>query len=258
VSEPKDETAQNTAPLQLQQQLLNIGTAVRATLEQIERSITESIEETVRQIQETTRTLLEELPQAAREALTILGQHGWYLDPEMSLPELAPLAESLQRGDSTDAERSLADHYRVRLPQIKQELVSWYPARAGIIMPGFEAHRRGEYVLSIPVLLAQADGICKERLGVSLYSRQKRNGPPVTAKAIKKQELDPIEAAMLHPLEIPLPISASENELKRLLNVLNRHEVLHGISVDYGTEVNSLKAISLLYYVASVLRKRGA
>ena len=27
---------------------------------------------------------------------------------------------------------------------------------------------------------------------------------------------------------------------------LNRHEVLHGISVDYGTETNSLKAISFL------------
>ena len=42
-----------------------------------------------------------------------------------------------------------------------------------------------------------------------------------------------------------------------LTNVLNRHEVLHGESVDYGTEINSLKAISLLYYIASVLGERG-
>ena len=50
-------------------------------------------------------------------------------------------------------------------------------------------------------------------------------------------------------------IQAGERE--SLMNVLNRHEVLHGESVDYGTEINSLKAMSLLYYIASVLGERG-
>ena len=34
---------------------------------------------------------------------------------------------------------------------------------------------------------------------------------------------------------------------------LNRHRVLHGEVTDYGTEENSLKAISLLNYCALVL-----
>lgn len=33
----------------------------------------------------------------------------------------------------------------------------------------------------------------------------------------------------------------------------NRHEVLHGISLDYGTKRNGLKAISLLGHLATIV-----
>ena len=36
---------------------------------------------------------------------------------------------------------------------------------------------------------------------------------------------------------------------------LNRHQVLHGESVDYDTEQNSLKAISLLTYLRWIFNK---
>lgn len=54
---------------------------------------------------------------------------------------------------------------------------------------------------------------------------------------------------MMHPLICPLP------ECGANFDGLNRHQVLHRESVDYGTEINSLKAISLLNYVFQVLRK---
>ena len=36
---------------------------------------------------------------------------------------------------------------------------------------------------------------------------------------------------------------------------LNRHEVLHGRSIDYGTELNSFKAISIINFVGDVIFK---
>jgi hypothetical protein len=57
-------------------------------------------------------------------------------------------------------------------------------------------------------------------------------------------------AAILSPLAETLPINASENERPRNFNGLNRHMVLHGESLDYGSKVNSLKAISLVNYVS--------
>lgn len=232
--------------------------AVRVSYEQVAKAITKPIEESLRLTQQVVDAALKELPPKAKEALIILGEHGWYLDLAFSLPELTSLAGLFIRGNIEGAECILIDHYRMRLPEIADEIASKHPERTKVLMPAFDAHHRGEYVLSIPVFLAQADGICKERFGgISLYSRQRGNRRPVTAKAIEDRQLDsdPIEAAMLHPLKIPLPISASKDELLGLLNVLNRHEILHGTSVDYGTELNSLKAISLLYYVVSVLTK---
>ena len=40
-------------------------------------------------------------------------------------------------------------------------------------------------------------------------------------------------------------------------HILNRHAVMHGESLDYDTEENSLRAISLLNYVALSLDPQG-
>ena len=42
------------------------------------------------------------------------------------------------------------------------------------------------------------------------------------------------------------PLWANERERPSSFNALNRHQVLHGESVDYATEQNSFKAIALL------------
>ena len=63
-------------------------------------------------------------------------------------------------------------------------------------------------------------------------------------------------ANYLHPLEITLPLWMSEGDRAKgggPFAKLNRHQVLHGESVDYGTEENSLKAISLLNYLHWIL-----
>ena len=77
---------------------------------------------------------------------------------------------------------------------------------------------------------------------------------PRTAIYVDTVALDTFRHALLSPLSQPLPISASKNERNDAFNELNRHQVMHGESLDYGTEINSLKSISLLNYVTQVLR----
>jgi len=62
-----------------------------------------------------------------------------------------------------------------------------------------------------------------------------------------------VRAALLSPLAQILPISASQRERQDGTTALNRHMVLHGESLDYGTKANSLKAISLINYVTQIL-----
>lgn len=49
-------------------------------------------------------------------------------------------------------------------------------------------------------------------------------------------------------------LNAWEKELDEFPIRLNRHEIVHGVDVNYGTEVNSLKTLSLLAYVDTILR----
>ncbi len=193
------------------------------------------------------------LPERTRNALLVLGNHGWYLDLEMPMTALWELESSLTGGDADEAEVSLVEYFRERSAGISAALQEAFPRRAKIIDAAFAAHARGEYELSIPVFLSQADGICQELMGVQLFT--KRDKKRAKASFVEAIAMDTIRSAMLHPLVHPLPISFTAHERGADFDSLNRYQVLHGESVDYGIELNSLKAISLLNYVSQVLRQ---
>lgn len=193
-----------------------------------------------------------ELSPRLREAILTLGFHGWYLDLDMAVSDLWDLGQALREGNVTDAETWLHKYFDEALDEIEASITSRFPCRAHIIGPAFEAHKRGEYVLSIPLFLAQADGICREMTNEQLF--KKRNKKPQVAAFVERVAGDSVSrAALLSPLTQTLPINASEQDRPAEPNALNRHEVLHGTSLDYGTKTNSLKAVSLLNYVATVV-----
>ena len=200
---------------------------------------------------------LRQLPPEMRKKLIVLGEHGWYLDPNLALPAVWDLADAFEQGRADEADAALANHLRSRLDEIEAELIKVAPRRAKLVQSALAAHRRGEFNLSIPVLLAQTDGISHDATkgagGGSLF--RDRDGSPLTAAYVRQIAGDEFLSAMLAPLAQKLPINTSEAERKKVQNwtALNRHMVLHGESLDYGTEINSLKAISLLNYVASML-----
>ncbi len=197
---------------------------------------------------------LKKVSAQTRTALATLGNHGWYFDLEMSMSGLWELEEALNSGNIEEAEKALVKYYRERTPEIEKSLRTRFPHRAKILTSAFKAHSRGEYELSVPVFLAQADGVCQEAIGIQLF--QKKNKIPATATYVQKLTNDTFSAAILHPLSLTLPISASKNERDDNFNELNRHQILHGESTSYGSEVSSLKAISLINYLAQVLCKQ--
>lgn len=192
------------------------------------------------------------LPERTRNVLLLLGQHCWFFDLDIPLSGLWKLEKAFKAGDINMAEEALMEYYKAKLSDIAKELNREYPNRTSILNAAFKAHKRGEYELSVPVFLAQADGICQELIGYQLFS--KKNKKPVMAEYVDKIAIDTFRSALLYPLACNLPISESKGGRGADFHQLNRHQVLHGESVDYGTEVNSLKAISLLNYVAKILK----
>ncbi|MDV5036579.1 hypothetical protein [Vibrio diabolicus] len=191
------------------------------------------------------------LPPKIQEALLLMAQHGWYLDFNMSLPSLWEIKTAILSGEIDDVEKAFVNYFESQLNEIENSFNSQFPNRAHIVTSALKAHRRGEYFLSIPVLLAQTDGICKEV--VDQYLFMKKDKKPQTAIYVEQIAADTYKAALLSPLASSTPIGASQYEREDGFNLLNRHMVLHGESLDYGSKVNSLKAISLINYVSQAL-----
>ena len=220
-----------------------------------QRQITEQQQkqfaESWRQFEEQFRRLDEEIP----DGLQRLGEEGWFLDPEMPASLLQKVERLFDEHPDEIAE-GLSNFFRTRLDVIEEALIDSYPHRGHLFQQAFEAHREGKYGLSIPVFLTQADGIfweqTSEKQNLFMSSRERAYSEYVSQ--ISNSHI----VIYLYPLSIPLPLWMNRNERAERGDPcvgLNRHQVLHGESVDYGTEQNSLKAISLLSYLRWILSK---
>ena len=204
-----------------------------------------------------------ELPPRLQSALLTLGESGWYLDGEWGLSELWQLEQLLLDGRAAEVDAILTKHYEDRLEAIEGFLVAALPKRKKILQAAFAAHRRGEFELSVPVLLAQTDGACLDITRYQFFI--KASGKPQVALYVADVALDAFSEAMLSPLTNVLPVNASEKDRDSRVKAqglatwqqLNRHQVLHGESTDYATQVNSLKVVSLINYLVGALARDG-
>ena len=168
---------------------------------------------------------------------------------DMPFPLLYAIRRSLNEKRFQSVDVALMDYFKKESRQIEAIMLETFPNRAAILKPAFRAHRKKEYSLSVPVFLSQADGICSELL-VRFYSRRK--GSPRTASATQRFTGSHfVISAGATPGR--WSVNAFEDERHQYPDVLNRHEVLHGKSVDYATPISSFRALSLLAYVGSAL-----
>ena len=121
------------------------------------------------------RTVVQEWPKRHREAIITLANHGWYLHPDMPITAPSEFARTLDQGNIEEGIQVLTEYFREKLDAIEERLEERCPRRAHILHEAFDAHREGKYNLSIPVFLAQADGIWWDEFSKSLFQRRDRN-----------------------------------------------------------------------------------
>lgn len=189
-----------------------------------------------------------------RQALEKMARHGWYPHPRWMDGTSEFLAHKLSF-DEGQGNALMCEFVEHMVDSIESDLTAQFPARARLITAAVGAHRRKEYALSIPVLLAQADGICQESKAVQLYSR--RDKVPALVRELGAAS-EPGNTFLVSILDV-FPMIWGEGERQQHVgeDFLNRHAVLHGESVDYDTHVNGCRAISYLRYVAWILKARS-
>lgn len=192
-------------------------------------------------------TQLREWPRKLRAQLDVLFAQGWCLDSEMPLTTGGDLAQAFLEGDEEGAQAWLMDWFTQRLDAIEQTLVERHPARAAVLAQAFDAHRQGLYALSIPVLLIQAEGVVQDRYQRQLFSKKAHAN---LKRLFEELPDDDMRAILIGAFYVDIPLTRNTNELPDGFNGLNRHAVLHGTDPNYATQVNGLRAVSLLNFAS--------
>lgn len=120
--------------------------------------------------------------------------------------------------------------------------------RSRLLSQAWEHHKRGEYAASIPIVLAQVDGITHDATtsatrpsGLSLFSASKKVDTAIAD--------DETVAGMNAALPTVRDWFFATAVTTSVQGSLNRHAVLHGRELAYDTHLNSVKAFVLLVAV---------
>lgn len=194
---------------------------------------------------------IDRLPKLHQKNYVALAKRGWFPDPTMPWDLSRYLASAIDE-DPDAVDEVFIKSLREQLDELEKKLVELYPHRAQIFRDAFEAHREGKYSLSIPVFLIQADGMWHDRFSKNIFITRGRKD---AYEEYVSQDQIPFYAPTLLSLilDSDIPVWISESGRDTHFHGLNRHEVLHGISVDYHTEEYSLKAVSLLSWLCWML-----
>ena len=172
-----------------------------------------------------------------------LFQAGWAVDPDQ--PILFVRLAIGEFGDFSEADQWISNHYESRMDEMQLALTTRHPDRAPVLADALDAHREGRYTLSVPVLLSQADGIIGSRYErTQLFSRSRHHG---LASQVKEMDHGQLSTMWAEIMSGKAEVSSNTQDLPEGFEGLNRHAVMHGTDVNYGTKANSLKAISMLY-----------
>lgn len=191
-----------------------------------------------------------------------LTAEGWYFSVEfidaLAISNLDEYLINNPEGFNAD----VISTFENQIVLIEKKLNDAYPRREKLIKTIFQLHRDGFYVAAILLALAQADGISKES-----FTIKGKDGKTIhvgffemtnSKSEVRAQKLShSFEVSNSSMFSVLYNQLAKEDRNDSLvlegkttrLSDLNRHAIMHGESVDYGTKINSIKAILLLDFI---------
>ncbi|MEL5897290.1 hypothetical protein AAGC94_04300 [Clostridium sporogenes] len=214
-------------------------------------------------------------PKKVKEINKELLKFGWYTFGEFSIDDINQLYNIIEEYKTDNdvkkyrenINKVMNDFINNELEELIKKILNIFPDRYKIIEDAYNAHKRGLYTLSIPVILIQADGICQEILGVSLYSKPRGKNEPKTKNSLesllKENNIEVgkdscIYSMLYYPLEILSCLVVNTWDIDKKYNnneiysKFNRHAIIHGIDTRYNNRTNSNKCIAILSYLCDL------
>ena len=169
-----------------------------------------------------------------------LAQQGWFVAGSLYTNQYQALKEAIEQGKEAEIEDFMMQHVRSIINHIASDADAKWPHRRAILADAFNTHSKKLYTLSVPVMLAQADGMALDILGAFLFTNH--NGKiDEKAKAIIEGQIAqrPLAKSFLGLFieASGLSLTTKKRDYRKAAGLsvspLNRHGVLHGIDCDY-------------------------
>lgn len=200
------------------------------------------------------------IPDRVDTIYSYLAQRGWFVPFHFADFGAFKKYEELIKNDEHEIiENDIQQYIKNHTSNFKHQAKKHFPDRFKILSSAFEAHENQKYELSIPVLLAQADGMFEELIGTTFYSNKEKQLKKIKRRLLEKlaENGHPTSTTSLSYLllkqfeeESLLHENFSEIEKRKnnnpSFNPLNRNTILHGRDIDYANEANSLRTIALI------------
>jgi len=201
----------------------------------------------------------ERLQRISARAHVTLVPRGWGVT-NLPVPALAEACALLESGDGDAADQLLAalwDEQRTNLVAQRAEAIGsadpelkWIGFhRRRLLKKAAAHHAAGAYEASVPIVLAQTEGIVTDvSEGKLFFSKSQRR-----ADVVNPRHLASI-ASGLQALRTVFSATANTTETS---GRLSRHGILHGRELGYDTEIQSAKCWSLLDVVVAWAQPAG-
>lgn len=175
---------------------------------------------------------------------------GWFFTSESYMGEMKKAFDQGQESLDQYMISEIDSNY----DKIKSSILSLHSNREKILVCAFELHERENWIASIPLFLAQTEGIFSENVGSFLFSEHVQRKDKLAQRF--RDKADQYMPYLYSPFEVETQFSSSigsKSQAKKK-NGPNRNGILHGSRkhLDYGSKINSYKCISLLSYISMV------
>ncbi len=192
-------------------------------------------------LRESMRKVGEGMLQRLKDSEARFWARGWMLHGDFPFMAVEVHADEHEVSDE-QLDDWMVEYYRPHIDQIESLLQGSWPKRSGLIGEAITAHKSGQYSFSCLLLLTQIDGVCFDISSVYFFSTNDHK--PKISRRVEKYVSDKERLSFLEMINCLNGPDGLVDE-----KVLNRHRVLHGQDLSYGTEANSLRCISILYYL---------
>lgn len=173
------------------------------------------------------------------ENTLLLLNYGWYLSGDIEIEKISQVIDLIKVEQVVEADKIIETFYKKNIKSIESKLILKHPEREAIFNEAFRAHKNKMYYSSTILFLSQGDGIADGKI---FHNRQNFE------KHLDKKSNPDFVSLLKH--DSPLNVPSIKIKKEKYSSKLNRHAVMHGEDTKYGTEENSLKALSLCCFVS--------